>query len=305
MRLTYLFSLWLAFAVSAEPSPHTAGVSNAPVTYVTAFDGAQYGAYHIAVLEAALAVTAPEYGPVHTSRYPVNMTQSRQIATLEQGQADIMWRVTTDALEQRLLPVRFPLLQGFSGIRVLAIHPSAAQNYHPDLNLADLKSMISIQGEDWPDYAILKANGFRVSGESWTNWYDSMYKSLAKGVVDYCPRNIIEVHRDFRHHKDTPLAIEAHHLLQYDSYEYFFVAPGHPQLQRRLVKGIEILLESGELASIFNRYSDHKKAVKLLQESRKVYYLSNPGLSYKIKSPRWLEAPARMLNEIRRLNPTT
>ena len=215
-----------------------------------------------------------------------------------------MWSVTSDALEQRLLPIRFPLLQGFSGIRVLAIHPSAEQNFHQDLSLAELKTMISIQGEDWPDYDILKANGFRVSGESWTNWYESMYKSLAKGMVDYCPRNIIEVHRDFRHHKSTPLAIDSHRLLQYDSYEYFFVSPARRDLQRRLIRGIEILLKNGELARLFNRYGDHKKAAQLLKEDRTVYFLSNPGLSYHINAPRWVDAPKLMLAEMKQLNPS-
>ncbi len=272
------------------------------LTYTTSFAGSEYGKYHIAVLRAAIAETQDTHGEMQVRRHVLPMTQSRQVVTLLKGQGDVMWSVTSDALEQRLLPVRFPLLQGFGGYRVFVIHKNMQPFFQPTQSLAHIRNLVSVQGEDWPDFAILKDNQFKVAGSGWTNWYTTMYKSLERGMVDYFPRNIVEVHRDMEYHKNPHLVIEQNHMLVYPSYEFFFVSPARPELQKRLEEGMVRLLENGKLSELFRQNSEHRKALKLLDDSpRVIHRLDNNVLSYSLKYPNWEATPQQSLDEFRRL----
>lgn len=262
------------------------------VVFTKAFSGDDYGKFQIAVLREALAVTRNAHEHEMVRPHPLELTQSRQIKLLQTGKADVMWSVTSDALETSLIPVRFPLLQGFSGQRILAIAPQRQSSLPATMSLAHLKQFPSVQGGDWPDYHILSAHQFNVSGAPWSSWYMTMYKMVEKGLVTYFPRNIIEVHRDFSHHASLNVVIEQNHLLSYPSYEYFFVNPERPELARRLKTGLLALLASGRLKVLFESIPEHRSAGKLLLESHRIeHQLSNPILSYEWASPQWAVTP--------------
>ncbi|QPG05187.1 hypothetical protein IT774_13810 [Salinimonas marina] len=272
------------------------------VVYTQSFGGEEYGQYHIEVLNAALQITEKAYPPVGVTPHPVPMSQSRQLASVLKGEADVMWSVTTDTLEQTLLPVRFPLLQGLGGYRVFVIHKNMQPFFQPDCKLVHIKNLQAVQGADWPDYTLLKHHNFTVSSASWTDWYTTMYRSLERGLVDYFPRNVIEVHRDLAFHGSKHLTIEQHHLLIYPSYEYFFVAPDQPQLQQRLLEGLKMLVKNNQLARIFEKYQYHQQAIGLLQQSSRVrHHLDNPGLSYEFTYPFWTRTPDKTIDELNQL----
>lgn len=54
-----------------------------------------------------------------------------------------------------------------------------------------LKKVTMVQGADWPDLDVLKANGYNVSGEDWSLWFHSMYSMVDKGLVD---ESIVKLH---------------------------------------------------------------------------------------------------------------
>lgn len=272
-----------------------------PVSYTQSFSGQFYGRYQQTVLASALAITEAEYGPARLQPHPVPMTQSRQIQVVASGDADVMWTVTSDTLEQTLLPVRFPLLQGLSGERVFAIVAPRQQAFPADLTLAQLKQLTAVQGSDWPDLAIMRQNGFTVTGADWSDWYTTMYRSLSRQLVDYFPRNVIEVHRDLAQQPNRHLVIEQHHRLSYPSYEYFFVSPLRPKLQQRLELGLHRLLESGQLGHLFAAYPEHQQAMILINQPRVVHLLTNPGLSYRIAEPRWSQQPEQFRQSLKAL----
>lgn len=270
-----------------------------PVVFTQSFAGPQYGGYHIAVLQAALRVTEQDYGEASLTHHAFPMTQSRQILTLIRGEADVMWSVTTDQIEQQLLPVRFPLLQGLGGHRVFVINKAMQREFPHNQTLDNIKQMSSVQGGDWPDTRILQFHHFAVHPVTWSDWYTTMYRSLEKGMVDYFPRNVVEVYRDLDYHRSEQLTIEKNHLLIYPSYEYFFVAPHAPDLQKRLKEGLYRLLKSGELQRIFDSYPAHIKAKTMINDPERVkHYLNSNVLSYTLENADWTAHPRALLHEL-------
>ena len=148
--------------------------------------------------------------------------------SLLKGEADIMWSVTNQAREQKLIPIKLPLLKVFSGFKVLVINPSRREELTKSADSRTLKSLTMVQGSDWPDIDVLTANGYSVEGEDWSLWFDSMYSMVSRNLVDAFPCNVIEVHRDLERHKDKYVTLEQFHLLKYPNYEYFFVSPDNP-----------------------------------------------------------------------------
>lgn len=208
-----------------------------------------------------------------------------------------------DQLEKDLLPVKFPLIQGLGGYRVFVICKDKQSDFMPNQTLDNIKLMQAVQGNDWPDTRILKSHDFRVSSATWSDWFSTMYLSLERGIIDYFPRNVVEVYRDLNYHEHTSLVIEKNHLLIYPSYEYFFVGRHLPHLQQRLEVGLSRLLESGELVRLFNSYPDHKKAKDMIADpKRKKHYLTSPVLSYELEGVDWSTHPEIMLNALHSTN---
>ena len=257
------------------------------IIYTRAFADSAYGYYHVSVLQAALNAT-PEFGTTSIAPHPHPMSQSRQLASLVKGDADVMWSVTNQTREQKLIPIKLPLLKGFSGHRVLVISPERQSDFHPQLDVNKLKSMTLVQGVDWPDLDILEHNGFTVSGEDWSLWFQSMYFMVEKNLVDGFPRNVIEVHRDLARHSDKAIALEKNHILQYPSYEYFFVSPQNTALAKRLRVGLIRLLENGELSALFEAQEGHKRAASIVNSpSRTTHTLKNPAIPYVLNYAQW------------------
>lgn len=287
--IVLLFSFWPA-GLGAEEYEK--------VVYTRAFVGKAYGYYHAQVLKAALRVT-PEFGMVEAVPHPQPMPQARQILVLRKGNGDVMWAATSDRREETVLPVRFPLLMGFSGYRVLVIRQGNQQAFPRDLSLAQLKQKVAVQGNDWPDLQVLLSNGFQAKGAAWSTWFVSMFVSVQKGIVDYFPRNVIEVSKDLARHNDKNLALEQHHIVRYPNYEYFFVSPKKPELVTRLKVGLKRLLKSGELRTLFMNHENHRNALLLASDPNRVIHdITNPLTSYEIANPIWIRTPQETMKEL-------
>ncbi|MDM7861824.1 hypothetical protein QTP81_14570 [Alteromonas sp. ASW11-36] len=231
--------------------------------------------YFIHLLEFALEQSRDEFGGFELSDYPVPMDQARQIKTLQSGDADVMWTMTTPEREAALLPVKFALLQGMLGKRVFLVSAENQDAFKND-SLEILKQRLAIQGLDWPDTTILQANGFRVSAVPWYEWQFGIAKLLLSDTVEYFPRSIVEARAELALPYNQGLAVENHHMLDYPAFIYFFVNPAKPELQQRILHGLQRGQASGELQVLFESYPGYKDAVKLLSEERTIHRLNNP-----------------------------
>lgn len=203
------------------------------------------------------------------------MVQSRALRELREraGAVDVAWSVTSQAREDALQPIRIPIYRGLYGWRVLLVQQGRAQSFANVHSLADLRRRTLLQGHDWPDTEILRANGLPVLT---TARYEHLFAMLAHGRADGFPRGVTEVEFELGQ-AGAGIELEPHLLLHYPTAEYFFVSRHRPELAQALEQGLRSLLEQGELEALLQRH--HGAALKELQLGRRrVLRLHNPLL---------------------------
>ena len=230
-------------------------------------------AYVTALLQQALERSGQAYALRRSALRMVQTRAMQEIATAS-GSVDVVWAMTSRARETQLLPVRIPIDRGLIGWRVALI-----QARQPDLlrgvrSIAALARLSAGQMRDWPDAAILQANGLRLDTSS---TYEGLFQQLAAGRIDYFPRSVIEVQGELASHARLPLALDAHLVIRYPAALYFFVGKHRPELAGHIETGLEAMLADGSFTQLFRRHFGRIEAgLKLSQ--RHVLDLANPDL---------------------------
>lgn len=229
--------------------------------------------YYIALLNLALTKTLDTHGKFEITSIEKNMFQRRQMQALIKGQIDIMWTMSTIDREQFALPIKIPLTKGLIGYRVFMIRDGEQERFH---NLEGLKKMKALQGHDWPDTQILLHNGFHVET---TTLYQSLFKMLNDGYVDYVPRGIMEAFAEEKAHADLNVHIENKFLLRYPAAIYFFVSPNNPKLAQRIKQGLTLANQDGSFDQLLYNHPKHKNIWQQLKShQRTLVTLENPLL---------------------------
>lgn len=233
--------------------------------------------YYERLLTLALESTTDQFGDYNLQRFPVPMDQGRQIKTIKNADADVMWTMSTAKRQREMLAVEFPLLKGMLGKRVFLVSKEN-QNAFKDLSTKQLKQRIAVQGTGWPDTQILRDNGFKVNAVAWYDWQFGISKLLTTDVVDYFPRSVLEAQAELTLPHNQQLTIEPFHLLEYPAYIYFFVSPEKPQLRDRILVGLETAENNGDFEKLFKSFPSYKEGMEILQQSRTVHQLMRRDL---------------------------
>jgi hypothetical protein len=178
---------------------------------------------------------------------PLEMAQGRGLAELARGEGplDLMWTVTdTERETSGLLPVRVPIDRGLMGWRVLLVRRNDLPRWRAPLSHSDIRDRAAGQGHDWPDTAILRANGFKVATSS---SYPALFRMLVAGRFDYFPRAVLEVDAELANDRHPELAVAPGLMLRYPTASYFFVSPARRDLATALRTGLEAAVADGSL----------------------------------------------------------
>lgn len=204
--------------------------------------------YGVALLKLAFA----KAGVCHTLIYSEQgMKQARAVSELERdsGKLDIMITMTSPEREAALLGVPVPLTKGVLGWRIALVRKERLHQFAAVREAGQLKKFVAGQGHDWPDTAILRANGLPVEVSS---TYAGMFKMLEAGRIDYYPRAVQQV---FAEHKEHPaLALEPHIVLRYPTDAYFFVNRRNTRLAADVRRGLERAVADGSFDQLFYSY---------------------------------------------------
>lgn len=273
MRIPWLPAMLLVLAVSvrADTEPDV-------VRHITpASEEDRRNQYSLAVLELALEKSRPEYGPYELQPVREDLSQGRAVSLLARGQTlDVLWTMTSREREEKLRPVRVPLLKGLMGLRLLIIR-AGDQPWFSHIHSRDqLRRLRAGQGSDWPDTRILRANDLPIMT---TSSYEGMFRMLAEGRFDYLPRAINEPWEEVEAFAELNLAVEEELALYYPTASYFFVAPEDKSLARRLRTGLDKALTDGSFDELFHNHPVNRRAfdrADLLD--RRVLHLDNPFL---------------------------
>ncbi|OZG70277.1 hypothetical protein BTA51_27020 [Hahella sp. CCB-MM4] len=234
--------------------------------------------YFVSLLQAAMEITKEEYGPYELSESNEFVYQSRVFWLLEnQREFDVAWSMTSSEREEKVKPIRIPLMKGLLGVRLFIIRDDRRDKFSSVESLDDLRKLTALQGHDWPDTKILSANKLPVRT---IPQYSEMFKQISQGRFDYFPRGVLEIYGELEATPYHNLIAEPHLLLTYPAPIYFFVNKDNKVLAERLEKGLRELIANGEFDRLFREHPAHRKALQDMQlEKRRVLRLSNPGLT--------------------------
>lgn len=233
--------------------------------------------YYVELLELALDETRDTHGDFVLEPAPFIMLQGRAVRSLaENHYLDVLWTMTTPEREQELLPIRIPLVRGLLGYRALIIRKQDAARFAALQTLDELATLRAVQGHDWPDTTILRANGLSVTTSS---NHAAMFDMLRLGRVDYFPRGMNEAWTELGQLRDPNLMIYDSILLHYTAPIYFFVSRDNPRLAARIETGLRRALADGSFQAFFRRHpATHEALQRLKQGHWRIFDLQNPLL---------------------------
>ncbi len=231
--------------------------------------------YPLKLLELAFSKVQKPYKLTPTSQV---MPQGRALLQLQGGlDVDIVWSMTSKQRELRLKPIRIPIYKGLIGWRVFLANKRSLDKFQPALTIDELREFGLVQGHDWPDTEILRANGFTVAGVS---NYNSIFAMLSQTRVDLFPRSIVEVWAEAEAYKGSGIVIEPTKIVVYPTAFYYFVTQGNVELSDALEMGLRAALDDGSFDLLFEKY--HSSIIKKTNLSqRQTYFLDNPALPSK------------------------
>ncbi|MES2046780.1 MAG: hypothetical protein V4447_00150 [Pseudomonadota bacterium] len=203
------------------------------------------------------------------------MQQDRALRQLALGlEINVLWTMTSKEREKDLLPIRIPIDKGLLGWRIFLINTKNIANFEKLHTLDDLKNFQAVQGHDWPDTEILRANGLKVLG---LPYYHSLFSLLQMGKVDYLPRSISEIWVEEKNHPEMDLTIEKNLILHYPTALYFFVNKRDQELARLIESGLLAAIKDGSFEKAFvESYGEDIKRTNF--KGRKLFQLTNPLL---------------------------
>jgi ABC-type amino acid transport substrate-binding protein len=245
------------------------------LTYPRHSQGANPEAYVVDLLQLAIDHLPNKY---LLQASPNPMSQSRAQLNLENAdpQLQVMWAMTTREREAKLLPIRIPIYKGLIGWRVIMLRAGSEQWLGQVKTLDDLKPMRFGQRHDWPDTAVLRANGLQVVTSP---SYDSLFSMLSAKRFDAFPREVVTAWQEQARAEASgqALVVDEHVVLHYPTALYFFTSQKRPELAEDIRLGLEASIADGSFETLFQRH--HGATLRRARlDQRQVIELNNPDL---------------------------
>lgn len=206
------------------------------------------GDYPVALLQLALLKSGM---PIRSAASDFVMSQHRTLKQLESNKGiDVVWTMTNPLREAQLRPIRIPIDRGLIGWRLLAIRQQDANLFQQLPSAQALRTLLTVQGSDWPDYLILQGNGFKVTP---SQHFDGMYAMLSGGRVQYFARSATEIWLELaaENTRAATLQVAPRWVLHYPAALYFFVRKQDDELARAIESGLETAIADGSMNQLF------------------------------------------------------
>lgn len=205
------------------------------------------------------------------------MNQKRKVEEALAGSIDIFWSMTSQQLEEVVIPVRIPIFKGLLGNRLLIIRSEDQQQFSNVKDKQDFIRFSAGQNRYWPDARIIEENGLPLI----TSYkYKNLYPMLEGGRFDYLALGAQEIWGELGKNPDPSLKVDTAILLQYRSPAYFFISPEKPGLAKDLSQGLESMLADGSFDEMFNDQLNIDELYRKAQfTKRKIIRLQTPQLS--------------------------
>lgn len=172
-----------------------------------------------------------------------------------------------------LVPVRFPIHLGVNRYRVCFVHAPRQAAVRATKSKDELARLRMVQGRDWPDVPVLRANGLNVAE---VNTYEAMFELVALGRADLFCRHVLEIGQEIHAHQGVAgLALDDSLLLSYDLPQYLYTHPDNRAAIDRVERGLKLSFADGSLQALMRR--DLKPSLARLRlPQRRLITLDSP-----------------------------
>lgn len=273
------------YAESAQQKIASKPGRSEPVTIVHSGEHSDND-YSLELLRLALERAGGHYQLQALGYWP---PRGRDFAMMEsQSGIDVMWGNARQDREDRFLTIRIPIFKGLIGWRIPLVHETKKEMFGNITDVSALRFYRPGQYFSWTDTRILKHNGIDVFE---ANNRPGLMSMLVNHKFDYFPRAAIEIMHEYEQHKHLGVMIDPHILIIYPTAFYFYVHKENLPLAENITRGLETIIENGEMDKLFfNHFGDELKALSIAE--RKVIRLENPYIPGKAPFERkelWLE----------------
>ena len=244
------------------------------ITYPRPIDDSDARAqYPIALLKLALDKTGVNYELRPSDRILLTGKAMRQLR--ENREVDVVWSMTDSQREKELTPIRIPIAKGLIGLRVFVINQNKKAKFDDVLSLTDMRKLVPIQGEEWPDTKILQANGFNVFT---VPEFREAYDMIKQGKGDFFPRSVMEVDAELEAEgRRNNFYLEPSMALYYPTAMYYFVSGSNKTLANLIETGLNRAIDDGSFDALFeSTYAPILESLGV--DERKIFTLENPLL---------------------------
>lgn len=228
-----------------------------------------------AVILRALEVTEIEFGAFKLEYVNINMTPSRALVSLIQGQLfNTFIGPNNTAWEKEVFTIKVPIRLGLLSYRLLLTRQSQASLFANINTLEDLTQLNAGLQYDWLTTEVYKANKMKVTT---AHKFESLFEMLKQSRFDYIPRAVYEIYDELNNPNTdlTHIIIEPTLALYLPMATYVYVSPQNARLAQRLEIGLHKLMATGEIKSILDEYyAEDIRRANL--KSRKIITINNP-----------------------------
>lgn len=233
--------------------------------------------YVMSVLKLALEHCGCDY---ELDIHVIGSNQGRNVRILSGRNPpfNLMWTGTSPQREDALMPVRFPLTRGLLGIRLFIIRKDRQSLFDQVNGLDDMRDLLAGQGLNWPDSGILRHAGLLVSESG----YDSLFRLLSSGRIDYFPRGANEPFSELEAVKEEhpDLVVENNLAIAYPFDMFFFVNKRDTDIHDAISYGLEQIWRNGKFMENFNSHPDIRALRKKARlDQRRIFVIDNPLLT--------------------------
>lgn len=177
-------------------------------------------------------------------------------------------------VEDDMIVIPKPMTKNLLGYRVPIIREDDSDLFENISSREEVQKLKHGIPETWSDAVIFRENGYRVVEEG---DFDDIFDRLENGLFDYTAFGANEVMSVYENRASQieGLTIDQNILLFYPFPLVFYVNPDLPELAERVEEGMQRIIDSGELDTIFDRY--YGDIVEQLNLNERILFeLDNP-----------------------------
>lgn len=239
-------------------------------------------AFELSLLHLLLSKIPGEHSVKHIGS---GLTQARIIRELSKpdGLIDLYWMGSSNALEQELRAVYFPIYRGLVGYRTFIVNNNQKGAFANIKSLAGLRQLVGMQGIGWSDTEVLQSAGL----QQLTAPYENIFEMIHKGRAHYFSRSVLEVRSELATHAPEHLNIDmdASLLLVYPFAMYYFTGPQNTELAQLLEQAFAQAYADGSYLGFFYQHPKTAAALDILKaNNRKLLEIDNPFFSPRSKA---------------------